>query len=160
METSSLSRLPPWDGSPSLTLLSLFLSFIFFNLLLKTMGCLSGCLVSSASVQRLFCGICSAFKCSFDEFVGGENDLPVLFLCHLRTTPWMVSTAEICFLTVLEAVIPRSRYCLLVRSLFLACGQPPSHCVLMWSFLYADMERASSDVSSSSYKDMNPIKSD
>ena len=29
LETSPLSRLPPWDGSLSLTLLSLFLSFIF-----------------------------------------------------------------------------------------------------------------------------------
>ena len=34
------------------------------------MGCLSGCLMSSASIQKLFCGICSAFKCSFNEFVG------------------------------------------------------------------------------------------
>ena len=34
------------------------------------MGCLSGCLVSSTSVQKLFCGICSAFKWSFNEFVG------------------------------------------------------------------------------------------
>ena len=33
------------------------------------MGRLSGCLMSSASIQKLFCGICSAFKCSFDEFV-------------------------------------------------------------------------------------------
>ena len=33
------------------------------------MGCLSGCLVSSASVQKLFRVICSAFKSSFDEFV-------------------------------------------------------------------------------------------
>ena len=33
-------------------------------------SCLSGCLVSSASLQKLFCGICSAFKWSFDEFVG------------------------------------------------------------------------------------------
>ena len=41
-----------------------------FVLLSKTMGCLSGCLISSASIQKLFCGICSAFKCSFDEFVG------------------------------------------------------------------------------------------
>ena len=40
------------------------------HLLLKTMGCLSGCLMSSASIQKLFCGICSVFKCSFDEFVG------------------------------------------------------------------------------------------
>ena len=34
------------------------------------MGCLSGCLMSSTSVQRLFRGSCSAFKWSFDEFVG------------------------------------------------------------------------------------------
>ena len=34
------------------------------------MGCFSGCLMSSASIQKLFCGIYSAFKCSFDEFVG------------------------------------------------------------------------------------------
>ena len=34
------------------------------------MGCFSGCLMSSASIQKLFCGIYSVFKCSFDEFVG------------------------------------------------------------------------------------------
>ena len=34
------------------------------------MACLSGCLMSSTSNQKLFCGICLAFKCSFDEFVG------------------------------------------------------------------------------------------
>ena len=33
------------------------------------MGCFSGCLMSSASIQK-FCGIYSALKCSFDEFVG------------------------------------------------------------------------------------------
>ena len=32
------------------------------------MGCFSGCLMSSAGIQKLFCGIYSAFKCSFDEF--------------------------------------------------------------------------------------------
>ena len=32
-------------------------------------GCFSGCLMSSADIQKLFCGIYSAFKCSFDEFV-------------------------------------------------------------------------------------------
>ena len=26
--------------------------------------------MSSVSDQKLFCGVCSAFKCSFDEFVG------------------------------------------------------------------------------------------
>ena len=63
-------RLPSRDGTPSLPLLSLFFVFYIFSyLLLKTMGCFSGCLMSSASIQKLFCGIYSAFKCSFDEFV-------------------------------------------------------------------------------------------
>ena len=67
----SFLRLPSWDGALSLPLLSLFLSFIFFSYLLsKTMGCFSGCLMSSAGIQKLFCGIYSAFECSFDEFVG------------------------------------------------------------------------------------------
>ena len=39
------------------------------SLFLKTMVCFSGCLMSSASLQKLFCGICSALKCSFEEFV-------------------------------------------------------------------------------------------
>ena len=42
----------------------------FLSLLSKTMGCFSGCLMSSASDQKLFCEVCSAFNCSFDEFVG------------------------------------------------------------------------------------------
>ena len=42
----------------------------FFSLLSKTMDCFSGCLMSSASDHKLFRGACSAFKCSFDEFVG------------------------------------------------------------------------------------------
>ena len=36
----------------------------------KHNGLPSGCLMSSAIIQKLFCGICSGFKCSFDEFVG------------------------------------------------------------------------------------------
>ena len=71
LKTSVFLRLLSWDGAPYLPLLSLFLSFIFFSYLLsKTMGCFSGCLMSSAGIQKLFCEICSAFKCSFDEFVG------------------------------------------------------------------------------------------
>ena len=68
----SFLRLPSRDRSPSLPLLSLFLSFIFCPegqisiptsfvflsilsyLCSKTMGCLSGCLMSSASVQMFF----------------------------------------------------------------------------------------------------------
>ena len=70
LETSPPSRLPPQDGSPSLTLFSLFVFYILSYLLLKRMGCLSGCLVSSTSIQQLFRGICSAFKWFFNEFVG------------------------------------------------------------------------------------------
>ena len=70
LETSIL-RLPSQDGSLSLPLLSLFF-YIFSHLLSKTMGCFSRCLMSSASIQKLSCGIYSAFKCSFDEFVGDK----------------------------------------------------------------------------------------
>ena len=33
------------------------------------MICFSGCLMSSVSLQKLFCEVCSALKCSFEEFV-------------------------------------------------------------------------------------------
>ena len=63
-------RFPSRDGASSLPHLSPFLSFIFFSyLFLKTMICFSGCLMSSASIQKLLCGIYSMLKCSFDEFV-------------------------------------------------------------------------------------------
>ena len=58
-----------WFSIPN-SFVSLFIFYILSYFLLKTMGCLSGCLVSSASVQNLFCGIFSEFKCSFNEFVG------------------------------------------------------------------------------------------
>ena len=71
LETSLFLRLPSQDGTPSLPLLSLFLSFIFFFLPpFEDLGCFSGCLMSSAGIQKLFCGIYSTFKCSFDEFEG------------------------------------------------------------------------------------------
>ena len=71
LETPLFLRLLSQDEAPALPLLSLFLSFIFFSyLLLKTLGCFSGCLMSSAGIQKLFCEIYSVFKCSFDEFVG------------------------------------------------------------------------------------------
>ena len=85
VETSPLSWLPPQDGYTSLNLLSLFLSFIFCPTSFEENGLPSGYLVSSASVQKLFCGNCSIFKWSFDEFVGVKTGLPTLFLCHLKT---------------------------------------------------------------------------
>ena len=66
----SFLRLPRTDLHPSLFCLSFYLLYFFPYLLSKTMGCLSGCLMFSASIQKLFGGICSAFKCSFIEFVG------------------------------------------------------------------------------------------
>ena len=65
-----LLRLPSQDRSLSLALLSLFIFYILSYLFSKTMGCFSGCLMTSASDQKLFCEICSAFSYSFDEFVG------------------------------------------------------------------------------------------
>ena len=65
----SFLRLPSWgQSSVPTSFVSLFVFYIFSYLLSKTMGCFSGCLMSSASIQKLFCGIYSAFKCSFDEF--------------------------------------------------------------------------------------------
>ena len=52
---------PGWVCVPN-SYVSLFIFYILPYLLSKTMGYLSGCLVSSASIQKLFCGICSAFK--------------------------------------------------------------------------------------------------
>ena len=61
---SSFMTLPGMGGSPSLTLLSLFIFYILSYLLLKRMGCLSGCLVSSTKVRSCFM-----------EFAQRSNDL-------------------------------------------------------------------------------------
>ena len=67
LETSSFKTpLSEWISVPS----SIFIFYILSYLLLKTMGCFSGCLMSSATDQKLFCEVCPALNCSFDEFVG------------------------------------------------------------------------------------------
>ena len=60
--------LPETDLQPYLFCLSFYLLYFFLSP--KTMGCFSGCLMSSASIRKLFCGIYSAFKCSFDDLCG------------------------------------------------------------------------------------------
>ena len=71
LETSLFFKTPFWgQSSVPTSFVSLFIFYIFSYLLSKTMGCFSGCLMSSAGIQKLFCGIYSEFKCSFDEFVG------------------------------------------------------------------------------------------
>ena len=52
---------------PYLFCLSFYLLY-FFLPPFEDNGYFSGCLMSSAGIQKLFCGISSAFKCSFDEF--------------------------------------------------------------------------------------------
>ena len=94
---SSFTTPSPGRVSVLNSLVSLFVFYILPYLLSKRgMSCLSGCLVSSASVQKLFCGSCSAFKWSFDEFVGGKSGCPILFLCHLRTAPLHLSFEFVC----------------------------------------------------------------
>ena len=65
----SRDRTPfPERSSLPTSFVSFFVFYIFSYLFLKTMICFSGCLMSSASIQKLFCGIDSALKCPFDEF--------------------------------------------------------------------------------------------
>ena len=71
LETSLFFKTPfPGRSSIPTYFVSLFVFYIFSYLLSKIMGCFSGCLMSSAGIQKLFCGIYSAFTCYFDEFVG------------------------------------------------------------------------------------------
>ena len=65
---SSSNTFPERSSLPT-SFVSFLVFYIFSYLFLKTMVCFSGCLMSSASLQKLFCGVCSALKCSFEEFV-------------------------------------------------------------------------------------------
>ena len=54
----------PFPGRSSIptSFVSFFVFYIFSYLFSKAMGCFSGCLMSSASIQKLFCGIYSVLK--------------------------------------------------------------------------------------------------
>ena len=56
----------PGQSSLPTSFVSCFVFYIFSYLFLKTMICFSGCLMC---LQKLFCEVCSALKCSFEEFV-------------------------------------------------------------------------------------------
>ena len=83
--TSSLG----WISVPN-SFVSLFIFCILSYLLSKLTGCLSGCLVSSASIQKLLWNLLS-IQMFFWWICGGENRFPILFLCHLRSTPGIIS---------------------------------------------------------------------
>ena len=71
LETSFFFKTPfPGRMSMPTSFVSFFVFYIFSYLFLKTMSCFSWCLMSSAGIQKLFCVIYLALKCSFDEFVG------------------------------------------------------------------------------------------
>ena len=57
-----------WSSLPT-SFVSFFHLLYFSYLFLKTMIRFSGCPMSSASIQKLFCEVYSALKCTFDEFV-------------------------------------------------------------------------------------------
>ena len=59
LETSSIKTPFPGQVSIPSSFVSLFIFYILSYLLLKTMGCFSGHLMSSASDQKLFCGLLS-----------------------------------------------------------------------------------------------------
>ena len=71
---------------------------------------------------------------------------------HLFAGP---ARTEMYTLTVLEAGSPRSRYrqgWFLPRLFFLACRQPPSHCVLKWTTTFLRCLFVSGSVLTSFYK--------
>ena len=63
LETSLFFKTPflGWTSIPT-SFASLFVFYIFSYLHSKTMGCFSGYLMSSAGIQKLFCGIYSALN--------------------------------------------------------------------------------------------------
>ena len=118
----SVLRLPFQDSIPT-SFVSLFIFCIFSYLLLKIMGCLSVCLMSSASIQKLFCGIFSAFKCSFDEFVGEKvvsqsyfSTILGLPLRHSNLMPWPLGNSNkihACGVSTRTQKILKSHHCML-----------------------------------------------
>ena len=69
------------------SLFCLFFCLLYFFLPpFKDNGLLSGCLMSSAGIQKLFCGIYSVFKCSFDEYVG-EKVVSPSYSCAILGPP-------------------------------------------------------------------------
>ena len=79
---NSSSFMTPFLGHKSLSWnpLSPFYLYLLPYLVLSRLTCLFGSLVSSASIQMLFCRSCSIFRWIFDE---SEGDLPVLDTHHL-----------------------------------------------------------------------------
>lgn len=61
-----------------------FLFFFYPIWLCGNFSCSFGCMISSASTQQVLCERCSACRCIFNTFVGGDK-LQVLLFCHLES---------------------------------------------------------------------------
>ena len=73
-----------WISVPT-SFVSLFIFYIFPYLHSKTMGCLSGCLMSLCQHSKVVLWNLLSVQMFFRWICGGESGLPVLFLHHLRT---------------------------------------------------------------------------
>ena len=88
LETSPLLWLPPWDGSPSVTLLSLFLSYVF---------CLTSFWRQWAAFLGAWCPL-PVFRSCFVVFAQRSNDLLMnlwgrqWFPCPIPLPSWTAST--------------------------------------------------------------------
>ena len=87
LETSSIKTPFPGRISVPSSFVSLFIFYTLSYLLSKTVGCFSRSLMTSASDQKLFCEVCSAFGYSFDESVGEKVASPSYSSASLAPPP-------------------------------------------------------------------------
>ena len=102
------SFMTPSPGRISIpnTFVSLSIFYILSYLLSKTMGYLSGCMVSTTSIQKLYCGICSKFKWSFNEFLGEKVVSPSYSSTILGLPPPTTSEFSLCvcvYVSIIES---------------------------------------------------------
>ena len=121
----SLFKTPfPGRSSVPTSFVSFFVFYIFSYLLLKTMSCFSGRLMSSASIQKLFCEIYSAFKCSFDEFVGEKVVSPSYSSAILGLSPlllflnWNIVDVQCCAICWTAKWLSHTHIYILLKILF------------------------------------------
>ena len=117
----------PFLGQSSLptSFVSFFVFYIFSYLFLKTMICFSGCLMC---LQKLFCEVCSALKCSFEEFVGEKVVFPSYSSAIFPSLSQIVSKCSTCYSDLfLLKYICRSK----LHPIWMTCFSPCSEA--QWS---------------------------
>ena len=79
---------PEWISIPK-SFVSVFIFYILSYFLSKRLGCFSGCLMSSASIQKLFVEVSQRSNDLLMNLWGRKRS-PILFLHHLGTTPILI----------------------------------------------------------------------